>query len=234
MYKIKFKALSMSKVRFILSLLVFIVTFAPAYLNASSDKAKQYLINEPISLLDFGIYKLRNKYSGFQINHGLEKIDIPLTVNYWKENGEIIIDGVFKEDAIILIHKRTEMIKKWPEKVSNNPIETFPKSFSVDPNNIKNACNGIVQDIRSNLGLYYMDVPNAKFDTTLMFKLLTLMFSHAGQNYTNVPFEIGKTVADMVHINLTYYYSDRDNNVNRSFKCDAKLAEKELKFHEVK
>ncbi len=199
---------------------------------SSSDQAKHYLINEPISLLDFGVYKLKNKFFGFKIDHNLEEIEIPLTVNYYMDGSEIVIDGVFKEDAIILMYKRSEMVKKW-KKEPLHLAEAFDKSFITDLKNIKVACNGIIEEIRFKLSVYY-STKNEKFNTETAFKLLTLMFSHVGQNYTNVPFKVGKTVADMITINLTYFYSDRKNSIYRSFKCESKLVEKDLKFYEDK
>jgi len=102
--------------------------------NAEANKTIQYLINEPISMLDWGIYQTQRWGSGYFKKHTLTIIKDSLGLKNEEKDILSKLDVYYERDSNLIVFEQTSSV--------------YDANNSFKPERIKTICEKIIKEVK--------------------------------------------------------------------------------------
>lgn len=167
----------------------------------------QYLINEPVSMLDWGLFQLNNKLNEISVGYDDGKKFKTITLN-------TIVLYNFEKNTII---------------INSHPKELY---YVIDgKKNAKQLCKDIATNIRATLVIS----PNPPFESFFSILLIDTLFSHRGYTKSDRPKDTAIELMDIMEIYTSLSYREKDDNMQEKapqIKCKSPLKSNETYYSE--
>ena len=185
------------------AVILFVLLLYPSVTQAEPSKTLEYLMNEPASMLDIGIFKLNRELdnSDSEFNYADKSLKkIAAVASYDYEKNKLIIDFRYRLNLYLFT------TKGW---------------------DAKDVCKDQLSRVRRKFGFDYSGERNKDSEAMLREFLSTAnYFIHSGYKRTNMPKNFGTEIENISYVRIDIWGG------KPSARCEGGLYSKEVLFHD--